>query len=193
MAVIETMLRHQKIISLLLRRRANFEEIDAMLKYETEIRDPNKRLDISKRTFQRDKEYIQELYGITITCDKDGCYYIEQNDELEADTRFYDMFTLYHELKMEGRLRRGILLEERQETGTRFLKDLLHAIEDNKVVQLRHKEYWEEEGTEYLVQPYFIKEYDQRWYLLAKEVATKKERRFGLDRISHLEVLKEKL
>lgn len=55
-----------------------------------------------------------------------------------------------------------------------------------------HKKYWEEIAISKTLQPYFIKESKNRWYIIGLEKNANQIRTFGLDRISGVEVLKTK-
>ncbi len=72
--------------------------------------------------------------------------------------------------------------------GTELLPVLLQAIKENREVRFRYTSFADEQKTERLLQPYLLKEYRNRWYVIGKDMDGAKVKTFGLDRISDLSV-----
>lgn len=72
--------------------------------------------------------------------------------------------------------------------GTEYLSDLLNAIKALKKVSFKYENIYKNETKEYSVEPYLLKEYRNRWYLICFNETKKHFVTFGLDRISDLKI-----
>jgi len=68
----------------------------------------------------------------------------------------------------------------------------LHAIKNHIQIKFVYQKYWEDGLTDRHVEPYALKEFRNRWYLLAKDLKNEKIKCFALDRLNELEILKKK-
>ena len=89
--------------------------------------------------------------------------------------------------------REYMLFEDSEKgTGERYLTLLLKAIREKRKVNLSYSFFQEEkEGKDYILNPYLLKQFRLRWYLLAWDAKAEKVKTFGLDRILSLEVTSE--
>ena len=76
--------------------------------------------------------------------------------------------------------------------GSEFLTDFLDAIKRRRTVQFEYRKFDGSEKQIRRVDPYLLKEYRNRWYLIGKTLVKGKTQTFGLDRMSNLITLKEK-
>ena len=146
---------------------------------------------VDVRTLQRDFKEIAELFGIEIASDKArGGYYIKEQDSRLAG-RYEQLllnFDLLNALAADSDLASYVLAEHHRPLHSEWLAPLIGAIKGCHPVAfqyllVRHGD----EVAEKRVQPYYLKESNQRWYLLAYEGETLKT--FGVDRIRQLQVL----
>lgn len=72
--------------------------------------------------------------------------------------------------------------------GNEYLGPLLDAIRHHKTIRIQYQKFSDDAVKEYALQPYLLKEYDNRWYLIGMEVDRNKYRTYGLERIQHLEL-----
>ena len=172
-------------------REASFKEICDYLKQEAELAGED--LDISKRTFQRDLNDIRNLYDIDIQCNSSHLYYIaDEGIQPEVNTRMLEAFDLYNSLKMAEGVSPFIYLEKRRPQGTEHIYGLLHAIQNHRLLRFDYQKFWEDEPTARITEPYGLKEFKSRWYLLAKDRKDNKVKTFGLDRMQNIEITREK-
>jgi len=149
-------------------------------------------VDISRTTFNRHKDAIEDIFGIIIDCDKkDGFkYYIANKSVLHEDTIQNWMLSslTVHTAVQEGvSLQKRILLEN-VPSGYKYLQSILEAMKANRCVSFTYQKYNDAEVKTYAeAEPYCLKLYKQRWYMLTKVKQT--FRIFSLDRIKHLEIL----
>lgn len=183
MAKREYILRHLKIIQKL--RFGNpvpFSEMKTYLEDQSEIHSFN--LSVSQRTFQRDINEIRSIYGIDILYDSNnGGYYIDATDSNDIRDRILESFDMITSLKVVNEVNRHIRFEQRHSLGTRHFYGLLHAIRNQQIIRLTHQAFYRDEPLLYIVEPFFLKEFKGRWYLIGNEVNKKTIKTFGLDRI----------
>ena len=143
---------------------------------------------ISKRTFQRDIQEIESLFGIDIDYStKDNGYFINLNNmENSQFHRLMEAFDLINSLNLAEDLAPIIFLEKRKPAGTENLSELIHSIKKKMIIKFSYHKYYEDEISERYVQPYALKEFKNRWYLLGKDSKDGKIKSFGLDRMTDL-------
>jgi predicted DNA-binding transcriptional regulator YafY len=192
MSKIECFRRYLLIIKKLRKSPATFDEIDHYLEDESMIDGYNYRT--SKRTFQRDIEEIDFLFRISILYDFSKKVYFIDADENETDIngKILESFDTFHALNVTDKLSDFIYIERRKNRGTENLYDLIYAIKNHFVVKYSYEKYWDDEITIRNVEPYALKEFKDRWYVIAKDACDGKMKSFALDRITNLEVNKEK-
>jgi len=149
-------------------------------------------VEISRTTFNRHKDAIEDIFGIIIDCDKkDGFkYYIANKSVLHEDTIQNWMLSslTVHTAVQEGiSLQKRILLEN-VPSGYKHLQPILEAMKANLCICFTYQKYNDAELKTYSeAEPYCLKLYKQRWYMLTK--VKQQFRTFSLDRIKHLEIL----
>ena len=187
----ESIARYNLIIKKLRKRPATFAEIEEYLALESEIQAYN--FNISKRTFQRDRDNIRSLYNIDILFDfSKKVYYIDFEEQPEANERILEAFDTFNALNLTDRLSKHIHFEKRKPQGTEHLYGVLHAIKNQIQIKFVYQKYWEDELTERIVEPYALKEFKNRWYVLSKVLGDDKIKSFALDRLTDLEILNKK-
>ena len=146
-------------------------------------------LGISKRTIQRDFNDIRDIFKIDIMYSKlNNGYYIEENEmtDIERQLEYFDLLGT-----LDRGLEKFVFTEKRKSRGTEYLYPLINAIKNSRVVEFRYRKFDNTITKETrIIQPYALKEFKNRWYLLAVEVEGRIEERgkiktFGLDRIEN--------
>jgi predicted DNA-binding transcriptional regulator YafY len=185
----ETISRYNLIIKKLRKQPATFVEIADYLVFESELQEYN--FNIGKRTFQRDLDDIRSVYNIDIQYDfSRKVYFIDYDEQPEVNERILEAFDTFNALNISDRLSNHIHFEKRRPQGTENLYGLLHAIKNQVQIRFTYQKYWEDELTQRQVEPYALKEFKNRWYVLAKDLNDKKVKSFALDRLSALEITK---
>ena len=144
--------------------------------------------EVSRRTIERDIAAIRELFGIDISNDKNG-YYIREWDTFKQE-RYEQLlmnFDLLNALAQDTHLDSYVLAEHHRPLHSEWLPYLISAIRYSHPVKF-HYTLPRQNGkvVEKNVHPYYLKESNQRWYLLAYDDEILKT--FGVDRINNLEV-----
>ena len=185
----ETILRYHTIISKLQRFPATTQQILDKLSKESEIQSYN--LNISNRTLLRDLEDIRVIYNIDIIYDKfKGSYFIDFEGQTEMQERVIEALNTFNALNFSDKLSNNIHFEKRKPKGTENLHGLLHAIKNKVQIRFVHQKYWDDESTNRIVEPYALKEFKNRWYILANDQKDNKIKSFALDRLTSLEITK---
>jgi len=154
--------------------------------------------EISSRTLQRDIEQIRIEFGVEIKYDRTrNGYSIDKSESIDLDSflGFLDTVAtadlLTESLKESKTSLRHISFEsEGNFHGVGFLKDILFAIRNKRRIFFIHHNYIAGTRKNYQINPYLLKEYQNRWYVIGK-VEGKHFRTFGIDRIEDLEVSTE--
>lgn len=154
--------------------------------------------EISNRTLQRDIEQIRIEFGTEIKYDrsKNG-YYIDEDLSINPDSffRFLELVAtadiLTQSLREGKNTLRFINFEsEGNLKGIEHLKSILFAIKNRRKISFAHYNYWTRKQKQYVVNPYLLKEYQNRWYVVGK-IDSGQYRTFGIDRIENLEIKTE--
>jgi predicted DNA-binding transcriptional regulator YafY len=185
--------RYNLIIRKVRIRPSSFDEIKAYLEIESQIQSAD--FNISKRTFQRDLNDIRSIYNIDIRFDHtNGVYYIHKDHEQgpEYNERLLEAFDIFNALNVQDRLSEYIHLEKRKPQGTENIFGLLHAIKNRFQVKFIYRKFTGEEPVTRTTEPYALKEFRNRWYVLAHDVCDKQVKSFALDRLSDLDLTRKK-
>ncbi|MDQ8004814.1 MAG: WYL domain-containing protein [Pedobacter sp.] len=156
-----------------------------------QMRDDTLDIGFSKRTLQRDLKEIRNLFGVDIEHSKQhkGYYIVhDENDNMNFQ-RMVEAFDTFSSLNMAQDLKPFIHLEKQRPQGTESMYGLLHAIKNLLRIKFDYHKFWEEKPNERIVEPYALKEFKNRWYLIAKDCKSANVRIFALDRLSNLSIL----
>jgi len=183
----EYLVRYRLIINKLRRSPSSFKEINDYLKKESELQSYD--FTVSLRTFQRDLADIRTIYQTDIRYNAtEKKYYIDDEGQPEVNKRIFEAFDTFNALQVADGLSRHIQFEKRKPQGTEHLFGLLHAIRNQYQIRFTYQKYWEDEFSHREAEPYALKEFENRWYVLAKDLKDKSIKSFGLDRLSDLEI-----
>ncbi len=145
-----------------------------------------------RQTFIHYKNDLEEFFNISIGCDRQYRYYIKNGAELQKDTVenwMMSSLSVNSTLLKNKRVYKRIVMESIPSSG-RFLKDIVEAMSKNLVIEMVYQRYDNSIERDHRLEPYFVKLYHQRWYLLGRK-ADGALLTFALDRIKSLTVTKE--
>ena len=142
--------------------------------------------EIPERTFHRHKDAIKELFDIEIYCDRsDGKKYkIANRDDMEQGgvrAWLLNTFAVNNLINESHHLKRRILFEEIP-SGQRFLTPIIEAMRDGYTIDIEHHKF-DENPYHVEIEPYCVKVFRQRWYVLGRRPYDNKMRVYSLDRI----------
>ena len=147
-------------------------------------------VELPLKTFHNHRKAIEDMFDINIICDRRGGYkyYIENADDVKSGairTWLLNTFTVNNLINEAHHLKRRIVFEQIP-SGQKFLAPLVESMRDNQSVILRYKSFWRLNEYSVEVEPYLIKIFRQRWYLLARDINRDVLRIYALDRIQEL-------
>ena len=143
------------------------------------------------RTLERDIADIDELFGIGISFNRTRQGYFIRENYGDYDERVCELmmnFDLLNALDRDQNLSTFVLAEHHRPLYSEWLMPLVKAIHDLHPVEFDYVDYRNGCSEKHFsVLPHYLKESNQRWYLLAYDGAVMKT--FGVDRIRRLCVL----
>ncbi|HJF71476.1 MAG TPA: WYL domain-containing protein [Butyricimonas virosa] len=149
---------------------------------------------ISMRTLQRDMKDIRLELGISIEyCRRNKGYYIPSDEDQDSDIeKVLEPFELLNSINADNGLPAFVFPERHKASGSEYLYGVIHAITNQLRINISYQKFGETTAFERIVEPYVLKEFHGRWYLLGYEkVRPEKLKTFGLDRITNLSILTE--
>ncbi len=190
MAKQDVIKRQFLIVEFLRNKPASFKQISNFLlnkQYELDYD-----LAISQRTFQRDCNEIESLWGVEIAFNKRENHYeiVNNENDLHFD-RIMEAFDTVAVLQKSKAVSNYLYLEKRKSKGTEYFNGILHAIQNQLVVTFQLNSYWQAASFRRCV-PKAIKESQNRYYLIAYDLDKNDFRNYGLDRISNFVITSEK-
>jgi predicted DNA-binding transcriptional regulator YafY len=168
---------------------ASFQEVSDYLKRRSQESGYN--LTISQRGFQRDVNDIASIFDIEIKNNSSHHYFIEYEGHSNLHERMFKAFDFLPVLKLSEDIS-SMIYPEKQGSGTENIFGFLHAIKNRFTIKFIYHKYWGNTQEEKNVEPLALKEFRNRWYLLAKDKNKGMIRTYALDRISEVQITKEK-
>ena len=123
---------------------------------------------LPRSSFNKYRDAILDMFGLVIECDKTYHYYISNPSEIEGDrTKQWLLSTLTTGLTLgdSSTIKDSIILEN-VPAGYEFLPVILQAIRQTRTIQMGYRKFGSEAYTK-PVDPYAVKLFHQRWYMLA--------------------------
>jgi hypothetical protein len=147
--------------------------------------------DLPKRTFDNWRVAIADMFGIDISNENSGRYryYIENEEDINENgirSWLYNAFSVSNALANSQSIKDRILLEYIP-SGQEYLHPIISAMKENRVLNITYHSYWKDVESNFDVQPYCVKLFRQRWYMVAKSTYYDEGPRiYSLDRIREL-------
>lgn len=147
-----------------------------------------------RRTFHNYRQAAEELFKIEIKCDPATYeYYIEEGAGSESVTEWLLNTALTHEVLSNATdVARRIFVED-VPSARDYLAPAIEALRSNCRVKFDYQAYYRSRPTCGIVfEPYFLKLFKQRWYIVGRHVDENRLKTYALDRISSLNLLTDK-
>lgn len=177
--IIENILRTKKI---------SFKELNELWLHDLDI---SRGEDIPKRTFDNWRYAIWDIFGINIVNENHGeyRYYIENEEDIVNNglrSWLFNTFCVSNVLSGSLRIKDRIILEY-VPSGQEYLQPIVEAMKSNNVVTIVYRSYLKNVERCFDVQPFCVKLYYRRWYLIARGIESyfygQGPRVYALDRI----------
>jgi hypothetical protein len=144
---------------------------------------------IPERTFHNHIDSIFDIFGLEIKCDRSLGYYLANSEDIESDgLRRWMLSSLsLNNLLNESTGVRDCIIFEDVPSSEKYLTAIMEAIRDRKVIEIKYRGFNKKFWTRFEAEPYCLKQFKQRWYMVAKTAASATPWIYGLDRIVSLE------
>jgi len=147
---------------------------------------------IPRKTFNNHRNTIEEIFDINIECNRStNQYYISNVDDIKQDvfrSWLINGFAISNTINESKSLKNRIIFENIP-FGVNYLSPIVDAMKSNKMIRFSYQSFWDDDSYEVDIEPYCLKVFKQRWYLVGK---TDKIKIYALDRIEYLiELTKE--
>lgn len=139
------------------------------------------------------------MFGINITNENHGeyRYYIANEKDISQNglrSWLYNTFCVSNALANSQSIKDRIILEY-VPSGQNYLHPIIEAMKENRVLNITYHSYWKNEENNFDVQPFCVKLFRQRWYLVARSTYSyyyeQGPRIYALDRINDLHATSE--
>jgi predicted DNA-binding transcriptional regulator YafY len=137
---------------------------------------------ISKRNFYRDINAIKRIFNIEITTDNNYGYSVGENylstnvNKLLDSYRFINIYQIFKEVD-------HYIATEQSKSGSEYLLLMLDAIQNRKRVEFTYSKYVDDTPEKRTIEPYFVKEFKSRWYVIARDKKDRQIKTFALERM----------
>ena len=149
---------------------------------------------LPESNFHRWKSTVEMLFDVHIKCNAYNEYYIEEASDLRGTDlrlRLLNLMSMDSLLKDSKELSDQILFEPIP-SGEKFLAPIIEAMRDKCVLQMTYQGFGKPRPYTFPIEPYCLKMFKQRWYVLVYAPDIDKMRVYGLDRIHAIEPTKKK-
>ncbi len=145
--------------------------------------------EIPERTFHNHIDSIFDIFGLEIKCDRGLGYYLANTEDIDGDgMRRWMLSSLsLNNLLNESSAMRGSILFESVPSSEKYLAPIMEAIRDRKAIEIEYKGFNRDFSSRFEAEPYCLKQFKRRWYMVAKTAAGDVPWIYGLDRIVSLE------
>lgn len=127
---------------------------------------------LSRTTFNRHRDAVLDMFGIIIDCDRRNgyTYYIANPEALEENTVQNWMFSTISvgNILSEGLSVQNRILLENVPSGGAHLQTVIKAMKESVMISAEYRRYGAAEPKKFLMMPYCVKLFRQRWYALCR-------------------------
>lgn len=149
---------------------------------------------LPESNFHRWKSTVEMLFDVKIQCNAYNEYYIEEASDLRGtDLRLHllNLMSIDSLLKDSKELSDQILFEP-VPSGEKFLPPIIEAMRDKTAIEMTYQSFTRQKPATFIVEPYCLKVFKQRWYMLAYSPGLDKAMIYSLDRVHAVESTKQK-
>ena len=153
--------------------------------------------DYPRRTFNNHRDAVEEVFGIAIGCNRStNRYFIKAGEDISDENAenawLINSFTVNNMLRLSKEKLQGRVSVEDIPSGHMHLTEVMEAMTENLEVVMEYHKYTSEESETLTIWPYAVKEFAQRWYIIAYCKEREGLRVYGLDRVKSMEVTGKK-
>ena len=149
---------------------------------------------LPESNFHRWKSTVEMLFDVHIKCNAYNEYYIEEASDLRGTDlrlRLLNLMSVDSLLKDSKELSDQILFEPIP-SGEKFLAPIIEALRDKTAIEMTYQGFTKDYPATFIVEPYCLKMFKQRWYVLAYSPGIDQTYLYSLDRIHAIEPTTQK-
>lgn len=145
---------------------------------------------LSIRTFHKWRIAIEEMFGLIIENEQGGQYryFIQNTDELKSGSMrswLFNTLTVSNLMLDSVSIKDKVLFEEIPD-GEQYLPVILEALKKNQILGMTYQSYRRDEAKTFEIEPYCLKAFKQRWYVVARSPYYDEIMIYALDRVKWL-------
>lgn len=178
--LVNTIMQHGKI---------TFEDINRKWVMASSLSDGK---ELPKRTLHKWVDAVYQTFSLIIENEKCGNYryFISNKNELRngcMEKWLIDTYSVSNALIESAQVKDRIILEDIP-SGRVYLEEIIEAMKENRMLHITYYNYWRNTERNHCIDPYIVKLFRQRWYVVANLRGINKPTIFSLDRIRDLRV-----
>ena len=146
---------------------------------------------IPRRTWDNHRREIEMIFDVNIECRKsDNTYFIEDDESLTTGKMTRDLINMFSVNMMLGEARelKQRVVYEDVPSGQHHLTTIIQAMRENKKLAMEYKTFTASHSIAISLEPYFLKIFKQRWYVVGYCSDVDDIRIYSLDRIVSLAI-----
>lgn len=146
------------------------------------------------RTFYHYRRNIEEIFNITIKCDRAGRYFIDSPNSVRSNALtnwLLDSMAVSSAINQSQPGADRIEIED-VPSAREFLPLTLEAVRDSLKLCFTYAGFSRSRAeTKIIFHPYFLKRYKQRWYMIGLKEKGVSIRTYALDRVKEMQIIRE--
>lgn len=149
---------------------------------------------IPRRTFYNYRQGVEDTFNVIISCDPATYeYYIESDgDEQDENLRNWllDSASISGMLSDSKSVAGRILLEDAP-SAREHLPVIMQALKGYNRIEFSYKAFTRVNAVKIILEPYFVRIFKQRWYVIGKNIADNQIKTYALDRIKEVHIFQD--
>ncbi|TAE75957.1 MAG: WYL domain-containing protein [Bacteroidetes bacterium] len=173
MTIINKLRRYFYLISLLDKEELSCKNLSEKTKNASYNNIPNQK--ISYKTIERDLEDLEDM-GFTFLKNKKGEYSLEETFNNKEKKYLLEQTIFYMKRTVNNKNTKVLQYERANLVEQTYFDTLVESCKNCNIITFKYDNFWYDE-REYTVEPYLLKQFRNRWYLIAKivEMSGKKD------------------
>ena len=149
-------------------------------------------LELPKRTFHKWRAAVEDLFGLIIDCERKNGYrfFIRNKENLSSESLtgwLFNTLSTGYKLERHKAIRGRIMLED-VFTDDELLSTVLDSLRSNTRLLITYKSFSCDKETTFEAEPYCLRMFNQRWYLVARSLDFESPRIYALDRVVNIQL-----
>lgn len=144
---------------------------------------------LTRRSFCNYREGAEKLFDVNILCDTSTYeYYIEQaQPDKSSDLQKW----LFDSLSVNYLMRHGAdmaqrIIPEHIPSGNDYMASITEAMQEGRVIRMIYHAFWKMSAQKVELEPYFVKAFRKRWYVVGYNRKDRQIKTYALDRVVEL-------